>query len=149
MHAFSVPRQVVTGPKFNLIDNVFQNLTSLYFKSSVKISAQYLVSQLVGGVASDNKLIGSVIPLSALESLCESSLEFKNVMVRALLYMYILYITYLSRSNHCANHLQGFLHVCKVDAPLTLYNADGHVIESHTQLEVKYPTLFHLCRYVA
>jgi len=139
----------VAEAKFNLIDNVFQNLTSLYFKSSVKISTQYLVSQLVGGVASDCKLIGAVIPLSALESLCESCLEFKNVMVRALLHIHIMYKTYLPRPNHGTNNLQGFLHVCKVDAPLTLYNADGHVIESHTQLEVNYPTLFHLCRYVA
>lgn len=88
-------QQVVAQANFNLVDNVFQNLTSLYFKSAIKISTQYLVSQLVGGVASDSKLIGSVIPLSALESLCELSLEFKNVMVHDLLHIHMLYATLL------------------------------------------------------
>lgn len=80
--------QVTVRAKFNLINSAFQNLSSLYFMSTVKVSTQYLVSQLVGGAASKEKLIGSVIPLSSLESLCESALEYKNVIVSTFLCLF-------------------------------------------------------------
>lgn len=96
--------QIAVTAKFNLIDHVFQNLTSLYFMRSAKVSTQYLVSQLVGSEVSDEKLIGSVVPLSSLESLCESSLEFKNVMVSSfkpiLSLVYCIYCNKLNIQSH-------------------------------------------------
>mgnify|MGYP006179803837 FL=1 len=74
--------QVTVGASVNLIDDVFQNLTTLYFKNPVKVSAQYVIGQLLGTEAAHDKLIGSVVPLATLESLCESAVSYSDILVR-------------------------------------------------------------------
>lgn len=95
----------------NLIDNIFQKLTTLYFKSTMKISAQYIIGQLLGTEAAADQMVGSVVPLATLESLCESAVSFSDILV-----IYDACSCTLFSIQQCLAHihfLQSFLQVCK------------------------------------
>lgn len=66
----------------NIIEGVFPGLTALYFRHSIKLSIQYCIGQLVGDDENPHKSLGTVIPLSSLESICRNSLTIKAVLVR-------------------------------------------------------------------
>lgn len=76
------PPQIVVTSHVNLIDNIFQKLTTLYFKNPMKISAQYIIGQLLGAEAASHQMIGSVVPLAMLEGLCKSAVSYSNILVR-------------------------------------------------------------------
>ena len=76
------PPQIAVAAHVNLIDSIFQKLTTLYFKSSMKVSAQYVIGQLLGTEAAPDQMIGSVVPLAELENLCESAVSYSNILVR-------------------------------------------------------------------
>jgi hypothetical protein len=81
------------------VDDVFQGLTSLYFKNPVKLSPQYMVGQLIGSNTTRNTMISSTIPLTTLENICESTLSFSNVLVRTL--FVLLYSHFTDRIITC------------------------------------------------
>lgn len=73
--------QVIVHSRSNLIDSVFYQLKSLYFSDRVNISTQYCIGHIIGCDESTHNLIGSVLPLSALEKLFDSILNPKMFQV--------------------------------------------------------------------
>jgi hypothetical protein len=67
--------------EYNLLDDAFPKLQSLYFKESETISVQYCVGLILGSVESKDACIGAILPLSAIEALFQQILEARMIWV--------------------------------------------------------------------
>jgi hypothetical protein len=116
---------------FNLIDIVFKKLQSLYFKHSLSLTPQYCVGDIIG-CGGDSSCLGSLLPLSSLNTVVEAIAQPRMLVVCEQIYkrspasLLIFVVVCLV--------VQAFLEVCRCCIPglkvssSNITSADGSTV---------------------